>query len=103
MHILGTTTLQHEDGMYLAEICVNKENSCARLEIVTVQNQCCLPTFTIRNNSYTDVNKIYLLSFILFDKTPANFERPAKLLLAYEHAQSATMLVNCDAQSLIVH
>jgi len=36
MYILGTTNLQHEGGMYLAETlsCVNKENRCARLEIV---------------------------------------------------------------------
>ena len=41
MHIMGYTTLQHEDGMYLAETrsCVNKENSCARLKTVTVLNQ----------------------------------------------------------------
>ena len=41
MRIMGSTTLQHEDGMYLAETrsCVNKENSCARLETVTVLNQ----------------------------------------------------------------
>jgi hypothetical protein len=106
MHILATTTLQHEDGMYLAETCscVNKENSWARLEIVTVRNQCWLPTFTIRNNSYADVNKTYLLSCILFDRHPrvSNVLR-SYWFLAYEHAQSATMLVNCDAQSLIVH
>jgi hypothetical protein len=72
MHIFGTINLQREDGMYLAEtrVCVNKDISCARLETVTVLNQCCLPIFTIKNSSYTDVNKTYLLSFILFDRHP---------------------------------
>jgi len=44
--------------MYLAETrsCVNKDNSRARLETVTVLNQYWLPIFTISNNSYTDVN-----------------------------------------------
>ena len=72
MQILGTTNLQHEDGLYLAEACscVNKENSCARLETVALLNQYRLPIFTTSNNTYADVNKTYLLSFILFGRHP---------------------------------
>jgi len=72
MQILGTTNLQYADEPYLAEACscVNKENNYARLETVAVLSQYLLPNFTAGNNSYTDVNKTYLLSFILFGRHP---------------------------------
>lgn len=63
MQILGTTNLQHEDVLYLAEArsCVNK----LLLFWISTDYQILPPAIIL-----TDVNKTYLLSFILFGRHP---------------------------------